>query len=279
MNGIPLLHRLFAEELDVNVLNGTVCAVVVTNPPGYKLQQRQFNDGQDLNRIMPGDSKGTAADQYAHALLNKIIKQFNYLIDLHTASRGRMNSLYVRVDATDGVCMNMATLQNAQIILHVRKPFHYLINLFEKNTSNDKTLRAAASKMGIKSITVEIGNPNVFQKRFIKHALLGVSNIMSYLMMLPTEIELPQSPPTLVTSSYWLYTDVGGVLFVLPECNTWVRKGEKIAYVTDMFGILKKNYYAPEDAIVIGASSSPVNQSGDRIVHLGVIGRNWGDKP
>lgn len=30
--------------------------------------------------------------------MNKIISQFNYMVDLHTASFGRVNSYYVRVD-------------------------------------------------------------------------------------------------------------------------------------------------------------------------------------
>ena len=131
-----MLHRLFAEEIDVNVLNGTVCAVVVTNPPGYQLHQRQFNDGQDLNRIMPGNCKGTSAEKYAYALLNKIIKQFNYLIDLHTASRGRVNSLYVRVDANDEIALKMATLQNPQIILHVSEFTKNLTFLEYRRRSN-----------------------------------------------------------------------------------------------------------------------------------------------
>jgi predicted deacylase len=65
----------------------------------------------------------------------------------------------------------MARLQNPQIILH--------------NPGSDCTLRASAMALGIKAITVEIGNPLVFQKRFIKHALLGVTQIMSYLKMIP----------------------------------------------------------------------------------------------
>jgi len=52
-----------------------------------------------------------------------------------------------------------------------------------------KTLRGAATKIGIKGITVEIGNPFKFQKRFIKHALLGVIQIMSFLKMIPFDQE------------------------------------------------------------------------------------------
>ncbi len=50
--------------------------------------------------------------------MNKIIVHFNYLIDLHTASFGRVNSYYVRADMNDPVSAAFAKLQQPQIILH-----------------------------------------------------------------------------------------------------------------------------------------------------------------
>jgi len=38
-----------------------------------------------------------------------------------------------------------------------------------------------------------------------------------------------------------------------------------------VFGNKVKKYYAPERGIVVGKSVNPVNQSGGRIIHLGVI--------
>lgn len=54
LNGIPLIHRLFSQELQLSALHGTVVAVPVTNVPGYLSGVRTFNDGVDLNRLMPG---------------------------------------------------------------------------------------------------------------------------------------------------------------------------------------------------------------------------------
>lgn len=72
------------------------------------LNQRQYSDGTDLNSLFPGvsqikandmqDPKGNCSEQFAYHLLHKIVSQFEYLIDMHTASFGRINSLYVRAD-------------------------------------------------------------------------------------------------------------------------------------------------------------------------------------
>lgn len=174
---------------------------------GYFDNNRRYA-GVDLNRIFPGVANGNCSQQYAYRFLHRIVAQFEYLVDLHTASRGRINSLYVRADMQDHVIARMATLQHPQIILHNPK------------SAADGTLRSAAMALGIKAITVEIGNPLIFQKRYIRHALAGVTQIMSYLKMIPDQKEeAPPHPPTICTKSYWIYTDIGGVLFTLPEVS------------------------------------------------------------
>lgn len=85
------------------------------------------------------------------------------------------------------------------------------------------------------------------------------------------KLQQNKNDATICTHSYWIYTDIGGILTVLPDINTWVRKGQKIAVVTSIFGVLKKEYFSPEDGIIIGKATNPINQSGDRILHLGVV--------
>jgi len=114
LNGIPLIHRLF-RELDCSAMSGTVVAVPVANAPGYLRTQRGYLDGTDLNRLMPGKKNGTSAQAYAYALMDRIVSCFNYLIDMHTASTGRVNSLYVRTNMRHPVTARMAILQNPHV--------------------------------------------------------------------------------------------------------------------------------------------------------------------
>ena len=58
---------------------------------------------------------------------------------------------------------------------------------------------------------------------------------------------------------------------MIPEVNTWVRKGEVIATIHSIFGQLIEKYEAPEDTIVIGKEIDPVASSGARIVHIGLM--------
>ncbi len=111
LQGIPTIHTVFRELKErLDLLKGTVVGVPCLNIPGYMLRQRRFTDGIDLNTIMPGNKDGTSSQQYAYNILDKIVSKFNYLIDLHTASKGRVNSFYIRADMKNSVVNSMATI-------------------------------------------------------------------------------------------------------------------------------------------------------------------------
>jgi predicted deacylase len=143
----------------------------------------------------------------------------------------------------DVTTSRMALLHSPEIIVH--------------NTGKT-TLRGTLMALGIKTITIEIGNPSVFQEKYIKYTLTGVREVMRFLTMIPMVLN-PSKPThklTICSSSYWIYTDtglfhfihfLGGILNVIPPINTWVKKGELIADVHTIFGKLTKQYFAPED--------------------------------
>jgi uncharacterized protein len=257
LNGVRVVQRIIA-HVNPAKLKGTIICVPVVNVPGYLNNTRAFNDGWDLNRLMPGKRGGTASQVYAHRFMARVVKHFEYMIDLHTASFGRVNTLYVRADLTNPDAAWMAECQQPQIMLH--------------NVGADGTLRGAAMDLGVKSITVEVGNPNAFQTAMINDGTTGILNVLSRLRMIEEPEEQARTEPVTCVRSYWMYTEVGGVLEVFPQLATRVRKGELVARVTDIFGDLIEEYRAPEDGIIIGRSTHPVNQTGSRIIHLGIEG-------
>lgn len=254
LNGIPIVQELF-QQLDPDSLRGTVVGALALNIPGVLLEQREFNDGQDLNRVGPGDPRGTTSQVYLHRVVDRIVSRFDYHVDLHTASRGRINSHYVRADMEDPVTARMARLCNPDIIVH--------------NVPADRTLRGTAAARGIKSVTVELRDPAVFQDAVIEDGLLGIRNVMVDLGMVEGSIVCPVQETILCRSSQWLYTDEGGILYVLPRVGQQVAEGEVIAEVRTIFGEPIKQYRAPGPGVVVGKSVNPLNQTGSRILHLG----------
>jgi uncharacterized protein len=256
INGVRVIQRLF-REVDMKSFTGTLIGVPVVNVPAFLQGVRSFDQRADMNHVMPGEERGNMTQIYAHRFFTRIISQCEYLIDLHTASFGRVNSYYVRADMTNPTVRKMAQLLNPEIILH--------------NKGASGTLRSAASQKGIFAVTAELRDPYKFQKKIIFDSLTGVKNILSHLGMQNIPIIGPREKPIICEKSYWMYTDQGGLLTVVPSVLTQVKEGEIIARVRNIFGDILREYSASQSGIVIGKSINPVNQTGSRILHLGIL--------
>lgn len=257
LNGISVIQKLFT-EIEVEKIKGTIVGVPVVNIPGLYNNSRLFIDGKDLNRIMPGKPNGNVSEVYAYRVLDRIVKNFDYLLDLHTASFGRVNSFYIRADLGSKEALTLAQLQEPQIILNA--------------PAADGTLRGAAADLGIHAITVEVGDPNRFQKGMVKSSLTRIFNTLNYLgIYQPEELKHNEGKPIICDSSQWIYTEKGGILSVYPQLTDIVEEGELVGLVRNVFGEEIEKYYAPRKGIVIGRSVNPIAQTGSRIIHLGKV--------
>lgn len=258
LNGIPVIHKIL-QRLNLKTLRGTVVCVIAANIPGLMAEKREFTDGQDLNHIMPGKPYGKISQVYAYNLVDRVTQHFDYLVDLHTASEGRVNSLYVRADLSQETTAQMAFLLRPQIIVH--------------NPPSDYTLRGTAAESGKPAITVEICDPQKFQKDPISRTIKGIRRILNHVGMIPSRQKSPTTtkPPILCTKSYWLLAERGGMMQCIPKLAERVDEGELLATQINIFGDTIREYKAPEDGIVIGHCVNPLGQTGARIIHLGVL--------
>ncbi|GIW81166.1 MAG: deacylase [Gemmatales bacterium] len=255
VNGIRVIQKLF-QQVSAADVRGVLIGVPVVNVPAFHAQQRFFTDDVDLNRIMPGKADGNASEVYASRLIERFYCNLNYLIDLHTASFGRTNSYYVRADMTDPEAATLARLQNAPIIV--------------SGSGEAGTLRSQLHERGVVGITVELCDPHIFQRQVIDQSLQGLHNTMVHLGMIPGRIIAPPRPPIECRTSYWMHTDRGGLLEVLPSLGDVLAPHQTVARLYNIFGDLITEYRSPERGIVVGKSTNPVNQTGGRILHLGV---------
>ncbi len=256
LNGISTIFKLL-KEINPEKLSGNLVMVPISNVPGYLKNQRYFSDNVDLNRIMPGKPEGATSSLYAHFFTEKIVKKFDYLLDLHTASYGRVNSLYIRSDLEDEETRTLAYLQNSQIIV--------------SKDNESGTLRSWANQQGIPAITVEIGNPNAFQHNLIDETLDGVMNTLRYYKMIEGEVEdmITDDNVTVCDHSFWIYSKKGGIVDVFPKLTDKVKKSEVIANIYDVFGDVREQIKSDVDGVVIGKNVSPSCDAGTRILHLG----------
>ena len=255
LNGIKIIHNLLA-DLDLSKLTGSIVCAPVVNVPGFDRGQRYFIDGLDLNSYFPGKSGGQPAEQYARHFVETFLPSLDYLVDIHTASDGRLNTLYVRADTQSEIVTELAKLASPQIILNSK--------------GGDGTLRAAARRREIPAITLEAGNPNVIQGRMVCDGEIGLRNILIHLGMIDGEIQVTRTAVH-CESSRWIRTTGGGLLSTDFKLGEVVEKKQLLAQAFDPFGNVRQSYHAPYKGIVIGKAEYPVSIPGTRFCHLGKL--------
>ncbi len=262
LNGIAIIQRIMS-SLDTATMKGTIIAIPGLNPLAIAKNQREFIDLQDLNRLFPGKEKGNRSQQMVYQIAQKIIPLFNYHVDLHTASFGRVNTLYGRGDMQNDTLSTMLRLLEPDIIVSNKGTASF-------GEPSGLTLRAYAISKGVQSITLEYGNPQVYQEEMIERGTTGLQNLMKWLGLQPGEATVPPAR-NVCSKSYWLFTQKGGYLELHVDLNEKLTKGQPIGTLRNAFGDIIEEYKAPEDGIVIGKSTNPVNISGGRIIHLGIL--------
>ncbi len=260
LNGIRTVQKM-ADGLDPMQLKGTVLAIPGMNPQGMAAYRREFPDGEDLNRVFPGKQEGNESQQMAYWISHKVLPHLSFLADLHTASFGRENSLYIRADLSRDTLAQIALGFGADLVLSSREA--------SAGGNTGGTLRAVAAENGIPGFTVELGNPQVYQEEMIERGRTGLLTAMQLLGMLPGTPE-QASHPVVCERSYWIYSDRGGLLERIPELGATVSRGQLIGILRDPFGRELTRYFAQEAGVVIGRATNPVVRDGGRILHLGI---------
>ncbi|MCB0332503.1 MAG: succinylglutamate desuccinylase/aspartoacylase family protein [Bdellovibrionales bacterium] len=256
LNGILIIQAIL-ENLDPEQLRGSLVCAPVVNVPGYNLGKRYFIDDVDLNSTFPGKKGGKPSQQYAHIFSKTFLPDLDYLIDIHTASQGRLNTMYVRAELESPPARALAMNMNPEIVLNAK--------------GSDRTLRAAARASGTPAITVEAGNPSVIQGKMVFQGELGIRNIMNSLSMLGDGVLAVPRRPVLCSSSEWLRTKNGGLLRAKFQLGDRIKKRQLLAELVSPFGEVLLQYRAPYAGIVIGMAADPVSIPGTRYCHLGRI--------
>ncbi len=258
-NGIAVAHRI-ANELDPARLRGTVTILAGLNTPGLTNHTRSFTPSggvsDNLNRLMPGKEGATdVSERYAGRLWNRLMKpNADTAVDLHTQSRG-----------TEYVMYAFAETKRAREIAERMSP-----DIIKMDKGVKGAVENELNKVGIPAITLELGGPEVFDKRMIERGVDGITRLMVELKMLAADTPLPLkvSQPFVANSIVPVRVTRGGYVTRLVELNEDVAKDQVVATVADPFGRVIETVRAPVAGRVNTIATDPSREPGDMVVRL-----------
>ncbi len=240
--------------LNPDSVAGTIRIAPILNPPGYLSKSRYFPDGRDINREFPGSPESNTTSRVANMIWNELIKDSDYLIDLHSAARGRSNMPQVRANLGHPPSMKIAKSSGLEVILDSRPP--------------KGSLRRLANDNGIGAITYEGGGANFLDHESIKVAVFGVLNILKSLHVIPGNPQRPRFR-LLASGSNWVRANEGGLLDMLVKPSSFVHEGQIIATINDpQLPGASSNIVSPSTGLMICTAIHPFVTAGTPVGHI-----------
>lgn len=263
LNGIQIIRRVI-KDLDAKNLRGAVIAVPIVNPLGFIAESRYLPDRRDLNRSFPGSARGSTASRLAHLFMDQVVEQCTVGIDLHTASNHRINHPQIRANLDDRTTLELVKAFGAPFSIHARL--------------RDGSLRQAAVERGKTILVYEAGQAHRFDDHAVDAGVAGVMRTLRAMGMI--DARLPRVQATrLIRRTRWVRARRGGIADIEVRLGEKVARGDRIASISDAFGMRPTQVKATESGWVIAKSLRPLVNSGDSLVHIGSVGGPDRDEP
>ena len=233
-----------SNELDVDELCGSVVILPLINRSGFenRTMSRVFEDGKNLNRVFPGDRKGSEADRLAAMLFEVFIQKVDAYIDLHSGDGYETlipYAYYLGDTPAEETAKRMVACVNTKYYVRSRCRTGGAYNL--------------ASVHGIPSVLIERGQLSLFSREEIEADKADVRNILRVLSVLPGEAISYPKTQLLEYSDDAPFT---GCWYPEKQPGDLFRKGDKLGEIRDYFGRSLFTEFAPQDGVLLHQCAS-----------------------
>jgi len=235
----------FMRNVDLETLRGTIVGVPVANPASFNFRARVSSiDGQNLNRIFPGNREGSHSFQLAAVIGEQLSRHADYLIDLHSGGIGAEVPFYV-IYKDDGT---KSAERSKELAKRVGVDTLWRV---QEAAGMGGTVTAESLRHEVPSVTVECGG-GTFTEQHLQDYLTSIRGFMHATGVLPGEAPV-QDRYTIISGGSFIHNREGG-LFV-PECKVGdiLPKGAPIARMIDLFGETVEEINNPYDDSYIAA--------------------------
>jgi predicted deacylase len=254
LNGIEMVRRVM-HDLSPDKVSGAIIGIPIVNVQGFRRGSRYLPDRRDLNRYFPGNPTGSAAARIAHSFFLNVISKCDALVDLHTGSNERVNLPQIRADLRDPDIVTLTQGFGSMVILH--------------STPGEGTLRYAATKAGIPSVTLEAGGPSQLELDEVRLGVKGIETLVASLGM-TRKVSRWGAPEPVYYRSSWVRAGSGGILLADVSLGSTVRKGDLLGTITDPMSNASIELRSPFQGRIIGMARNQVVMPGFAAFHVGI---------
>jgi predicted deacylase len=252
-----------------NQLSGAVILVHVANMPSFLGRTVYFSpiDQKNLNRVYPGKKEGSVSERIAYAITTEVIAQSDYLLDLHCGDGNEWLRPY---------CYQMlsgnAELDARIVELTAYCGFDHIVvdRGRPKDPENSMYCSNTAITRGKPAVTVEAGSLGVPDEKSAERIAAGCENVMRYLKIAAGKAK-PAKRPVYLDPAPVIASPETGILYPHVRPDQMVKKGARLAHITDFFGKKIADVKAPVTGKVLYIVATPPITKGQPIGCVGAV--------
>ncbi len=253
LNGLEIINRLLESE-QLKELRGTLIAVPVLNVFGLIAPSRSMSLDMSLERCFPGIENGSYGERLAHIFTQEILSKVDYCLELQTGSLNHdiLPQIYCNLDNQEG--KRLAQCFGVPVITNV--------------STDNNSLRRTTEQLNIPLLVYQAGEAMRFDESAISLGLSGISKVLQALDMLERSEEEEDSSFRSIFSQDqdWIRAHRSGVLLSDIELGQMIKKGQKIARISDPFSAdTAETVKAELDGVVVGINRHPLIHEGQTI--------------
>ena len=243
------------KTLDPEEISGTVILMPALNLPAFRSRTPFVCpvDNMNPNRVFPGDAEGSYSEQMTHALINQFVVHADAYVDLHGGDIPEALVPFVICrrgnDAVSKKSKEIAMAFGLPYVLTVSKPVQ---------PSKGLSSYAAAADKGIPAILAEAGGVGQMQEDAVAMLVNGVKRVTAHLGMLEDkQARRSQAAAALLTKFEWVYTKRAGMWYSKVGAGDFVKQGQEIGTVGDLFGDALEKIVSPANGVVLFLTINP----------------------
>lgn len=218
-----------ARQLDASDIRGRLILLPVVNMPAAEAGTRVSPvDGGNLNRLYPGDPKGTPSEMIAHYHEEVILPLADYAVDLHSGG----TSLDYPATLLRGPAHSPAEEAGLSLLTEAFDlPYAWVFTGGGGRTSTARTAMGAANRKGVINVMAELGGAGRVSPDVLRRTERGLRRILHALGMLPGYQPGAPDGTRLLHSRGSVYAYQSGIIEPLKSIGEDVAKGDALARI------------------------------------------------
>lgn len=228
----PVALLKLIDTLDSSQVRGRIIIIPCLNSPAVFAAHRCSPlDGKNLNRVFPGNPRGTITEVIAHHVTTRILPLVEAVFDLHAGGKSSFIIPSVMMHYLDDAALMERTVA-------ALKAFRAPVSMIIKETDTDGMFDTTVEQAGKVFLCAELGGAGVLTPESMRVADAGVRNVLIHYGLIegkPTTPGWSGWPDSRVmeapTDDYYVSTPMEGLCEPLLELGDPVESGQAIARI------------------------------------------------